>query len=190
MLCRTLPLILAFTLTACGVSSSPTATSTPTPDVQASNRRDTEIERQLRLRTKAAAEGDATAVAAAEQALDRLAAQAPPAVRGRSQDPFFRAVEEFAFKRAPLYVQQIVSGADHRLFARVNEDAFCLLAKGAREKAVTTVYTPMEARLRAAGVTDFVFVLTSLSAATPKERDALAIGEGGQVRLTPDGEAC
>ena len=192
MLRRIAVLIPALALVACGAETPPSPTPSPTRDAQTqAERRDTDIEKQLRARAKAAAADDRDAVSAAEKELDRLTDEAPPpAAQGGSEDPFFDQIKTFPFKQAPLYVQQIVSGADHRLFARVNEDAFCLLTPEAREDGASTVYAPMQARLRSAGVNDFEFWLTPLSSAMPRERDALAVGRDGSLRLTAAGHAC
>ena len=155
--------------------------------------RDASVERQLRAREDAATAGDRAGVARAERELDRLADQAPPDESGKAkpQDPYDRMIAAFRFKQAPLYVQQIESSSsDHRLFVRLNEDAFCLLTADARQAAAAAVYDPADRQLRSEGVDDFEFILVPLRLEDAEAKDALAIGRRGRMQLTRAGRAC
>ena len=131
-------------------------------------------------------------MARAERELDRLADAEPSENTGTSQaqDPYVRVLDDFRFKEAPLYVQQVESSSDHRLFVRVNRDAFCLNTVATRKEAATAVYERADTRLRRAGVRDFEFILVPLGEPAPNERDALAVGKAGRLRLTPTGRDC
>lgn len=198
-----------------GVPGTPIARSTPpstapTPDEQAdapfadekaenhqrptspADKVDESIEDTLEQRARAAQDGDRAAVARAQRRLDSLATQrasrpaSPPA-----KDLFERVIQTFSFKTAPLYVQQITSAdGGHRLFVSVNKQAFCLQRAEARRRAVETVYTPIDKKLRAAGVRDLDFVLVPLSETQPEVRRALARGRGGRVEMTRGRRGC
>lgn len=175
-------LLLAALLAGCGSAADKPDGASAEPDPE---QRDAEVERRLDERVQAAAGGDRAAVRTAERRLDELAAQTErPAAD--SEDPFLAQVQSFAFKRAPLYVQRIESSLDlHELVVRVNRDAFCLLAEPARLEAVTAVYGPADAALREAGVDDFELILAPLEDQVSPRADALALGRGGGVELTP-----
>ena len=101
-------------------------------------------------------------------------------------------LDDFHFKQAPLYVEAVSSSAegDHRLFVRVDRNAFCLMTTDARRAATDRVYAPADRKLRRDGVTDFEFILGPMRETGPTADEALAIGRRGQLRLTPRGRAC
>ena len=211
--CRTLAIVLALAgMSGCGSGSSPESRSAVTPgtsptvtaneddaesppaaedeDLRESERRDAEIERHIVERERAAAAGDRDAVARAERELDRLAEEDTETDRPSDDDPYTRVVLGFPFKQAPLYVQQTESSSDHRLFVRVNQDAFCLAKPNDRLKAAAAVYAPADRQLRRDGVRDFEFILVPMTDSNPTEDDALAVGVNAQLRLTPKGRDC
>ena len=101
-----------------------------------------------------------------------------------------RMLDEFRFKQAPLYVQQVTSSDDHRIYVSVNRDAFCLLRARARLAAAAKVYEPADRRLRKGGVEDFEFILVPVAGTAPTDDRALAIGKRGRLRLTERGRNC
>lgn len=122
--------------------------------------------------------------------LEQLAHTAP-VKKSSAHDPFQRMLDEFQFKRAPLFVRQVTSTAGgHRIYVGVDRAAFCLLAPDGRVAAVTGVYGPADRRLRAAGVTDLQFVVVPPSLKAASYASALAIGRRGAVRLTRRGQHC
>jgi len=136
--------------------------------------------------------GDRGGVARAERELDRLAEaeQEIETDSPGSEDPYMRVVLGLGFKQAPLYVQQSISSSDHRLFVRVNEDAFCLMGVDERWDAAAAVYGPADEQLRRDGVRDFEFILVPLTDTDPTEDEALALGRNGRLRLTAKGRDC
>lgn len=187
---------------ALGAAASGCADSTPAPAPrepaaqqaarQAEEQREVLVERQVEAMRDAAVRGDRTATARAQQELERLARSAPAQQPGSpADDPFERMLEEFAFKRAPLFAQQITSAeGSRRLYVGVDRAAFCLLTPAARRTAVEGAYRPVDARLRADGIDDLQFVVVPLIQTRPTQAQALAIGENRAVRLTRRGRGC
>lgn len=139
---------------------------------------------------KAARRKDLAGVRRAQREIER-AAGAKPSRTSAAREPFEREMEQFPYKRAPLFVQQTTQTQDsHRVFAGVDRATFCLQSRRARLAAVNATYGPIDRRLRAAGVKDFEFVVVPLSQTTSTARDALAIGRGGRARLTRRGGSC
>ena len=100
-------------------------------------------------------------------------------------------LDEFEFKRAPLFVQQITSSPEsHRVYLAVDRAAYCLLDRDTRRAVVDEVYGPEDRTLRAAGVTDLEFVVVALTGRAARFAQALAIGRDGVVRLTQRGRTC
>ena len=159
---------------------------------QQAARHDVAVQSEVNLMRRAAIRGDRGAVARAQATLERLAQTDPtPRRTSTEQDPFVRAVDDFAFKRAPLFVLQVrTTDASHRISAGVDRDAFCLMTPAARLAAVDGAYKPLEARLRRAGVRDLRFVVVALTQREPTAKQQLAIAERGIVRLTARGRAC
>jgi len=177
---------------ACG--SQPAAPERPALPAgqQAADDHDNAIERELAAMKRAANNRDPSAVGVAQRELERLAATDPtPAKASAAKDPFVRVFEEFGFKRAPLYVQQIsTTDGSHTVYAGVDRASFCLLTADARQAAVEGAYKPIDRRLRAAGVRDLRFVVVVLTQTTATSDQALAIGEHAGVRLTSRGRRC
>lgn len=131
-------------------------------------------------------------MAAAQRKLDALAPQASgPDERSPAADAYVRLVDDFKFKVAPLYVQQLQSSTkDHVLFASVDRAAFCLQTAAAKRDAIEAVYRPAERSLRADGIRDFELILVALTERSPRRANALAIGQRGRIRLTKRAERC
>lgn len=192
--------LAAATTASCGRSDSAstgptrTARATPSPQQIAAERRDREIDDVNSELGRASRERDRAAVALAERRLDALARTPAEqaAMRRPSEDAFNRALDTFRFKQAPLYAQQLVSEADdHRALAAVFREHFCLKAPDARSAAAQAVYGSLERRMRAAGITDFEFVVIPLtSTADLTTIRPLAIGRHGRLRLTRRGRSC
>jgi hypothetical protein len=116
---------------------------------------------------------------------------APPLMGPSPNDPFLRVDQSIRLRQAPLYVEQLISEIGrHRYFVGVNRAAFCKLTPEARERAVATVYHPVENILHGEGIYDVVFLFTPTTTGAPKVGDALAVGDRDGVRLTPAGRAC
>lgn len=193
---RRLTMIAAVTAVAAaasGCSDAPAPErSGPPADQQAGERRDLAVEQALAEMQAAARRGDRATVAGQQRELERLARGAPKSTTTSSaRDPFLRLLDDFEFKRAPLFAQQITSSPDrHRLYVGVDGPTYCLLALDTRRSVVEQVYGPAHRRLRAAGVNDFEFVLVALTERAARLEPALAIGRDGAVRLTQRGRAC
>ncbi len=183
--------VLLAVLGGCSDSSAPDppAQSDESQDVE---RRDEAIEGALAAMRAAALRGDRGAVTRHQEELERLADSDPQAgARSSAADPFERMLDEFEFKRAPLFVQQMTSSADsHRVYLGVDRPTYCLLAPDARRAVVEEVYSPAERTLRAAGVTDLEFVVVAMTGRAARLEQALAVGRRGVVRLTQRGRAC
>ncbi len=164
----------------------------PAVDQEAVDRRDREVERALTAMRAAALRNDRAAVERQQQELERLARSDPEAkAKSSARDPFERVLDDFEFKRAPLFVQQIMSSpGNHRVFVGVDRPTYCLLAPEARRSVVEQVYGPAERKLRAAGVTDLEFVVVPVTGRVATFKQALAVGRMGTVRLTQRGRAC
>jgi len=184
--------VIAVAASGCGSDPSAPTQPAPPPGRQAADARDNAVERQITEMHRAARAGDISAVGRAQRELERLAATDPgPATKSSASDPFTRVVEEFAFKRAPLFVQQIsTTESSHRLYAGVDRAAFCLLTPDARQAAVDGALEPIDRRLRAEGISDLQFVVVALTRTAATMDRALAIGRRGSVRLTQRGRAC
>jgi hypothetical protein len=158
----------------------------------AASRQERAVASELSTMHRAAVRGDRAALAQSQRTLERLAQTDPrPARTSTETDPFARALEAFAFKRAPLFVQQIRStDASHRMTAGVDRAAFCLLTPGARQAAVRGAYEPLVRRLRGDGIRDLKFVVVALTQREPTAKQELAIAERGTVKLTARGRAC
>ncbi len=141
---------------------------------------------------RAAIRADRAALARSQRNLERLAETDPtPAKRSTAGDPFRRAIDEFAFKRAPLFVLQVrTTGGNHRISAGVDRSAFCLMTPAARAAAVRAAYDPLDRRLRTDGVGDLRFVVVALTQREPTAKQELAIAASGSVRLTTRGRTC
>jgi hypothetical protein len=151
---------------------------------------DVAIDDGLIAMREAARRKDLAGVRRAQREIER-AAGSRPSRASAAKDPFERELEQFAYKRAPLFVQQTTQTQDsHVVFAGVDRATFCLQSPAARLAAVNGTYRPVDRRLRAAGVKDFEFVVVSLSQTASTIGDALAIGRGGQARLTRRGRSC
>lgn len=183
--------MLLAVLGGCSDSSAPDppAQSDDSQDVE---RRDEAIEGALAAMRAAALRGDRGAVTRHQEELERLADSDPQAgARSSSADPFERMLDEFEFKRAPLFVQQITSSPDsHRVYLGVGRPTYCLLAPDARRAVVEEVYSPADEALRAAGVTDLEFVVVPMTERAARLEQALATGRRGVVRLPQRGRAC
>lgn len=106
------------------------------------------------------------------------------------ETPFERAVHKLPVRKPPLYVEQyIVTGEGHKVFTGVNEKRFCRQSAAKRQAAVSSFYRAADRSLRAAGVKDFVQVVTPL-AATADNLPALATGRAGKVSLSRRGRSC
>lgn len=172
--------------------SPPDAAPSDEPNQQAEEQHDVLVERQLEAMHSAAVRGDRSATARAQQELERLARSAPTQQPSSSaDDPFQRMLDEFAFKRAPLFAQQVTSAeGSRRLYVGVDRAAFCLLTPDARRTAVERAYQPVDERLRADGIDDLQFVVVPLTQSRPTQAQGLAIGEDRAVRLTRRGRGC
>lgn len=183
--------VLLAVLGGCSDSSAPdrSAQSGESQDIE---RRDEAVEGALAAMRAAALRGDRGAVARHQQELARLADGDPQAAaRSSAADPFERMLDEFEFKRAPLFVQQITSSPDsRRVYLGVDRPTYCLLAHEARRAVVDDVYGPAERTLRAAGVTDLEFVVVPMTGRAARFAQALAVARRGVVRLTQRGRAC
>lgn len=159
---------------------------------EAVDRHDRAVSREVTAMQRAAIRADRAALARSQRNLERLAETDPtPAERSTAKDPFRRAIDEFAFKRAPLFVLQLRStDGSHRITAGVDHHAFCLMTPAAREAAVRGVYQPFDRRLRRDGVSDLRFVVVALTQREPTAKQALAIAENETVRLTTRGRTC
>lgn len=105
------------------------------------------------------------------------------------QTPFERAVYKLPVRKPPLYVEQYITGEGHKLYTGVDEKRFCRLSVAKRQAAVSSFYRAAYRSLRAAGVKDFVQVVTP-PAATAENLPALATGEAGKVSLSRRGRSC
>ena len=105
------------------------------------------------------------------------------------ETPFERAVVKLPVRRPPLYVEQYITGDDHKVYTAVDEKRFCKMTAARREAAVTSFYKAADRSLRRAGVKDFVQVVTPL-ATTTEELPALATGRAGKVSLSRRGRGC
>lgn len=157
--------------------------------------RDIQIDTANAQLERAAEAKDRSGVAQAQRRLDALAGaerkQHSDEVPEPEPDPFQAVLEDFRFKQGPLYVQQIdTSGGDHRAYVAVIAAQFCLSTPEARLDAARAVYAPLDRRMRAANIKNFEFVVVPTSETEKKLADALAIGRGGQLRLTARGRAC
>lgn len=161
-------------------------------DQQERERRDRAVERALAAMRAAALQGDRTAVVRQQQQLERLARTDPrSATTSSARDPFQRLLDDFEFKRAPLFVQQITSSpGSHRVYVGVDRATYCLLAQDARQSVVEEVYGPAEREQRVAGVTDLEFVVVPVTGRVATFEQALAVGRRGSVRLTQGGRTC
>lgn len=161
-------------------------------DEQAADRHDRDVARAVTAMQRAAIRGDRAALARAQSNLERLAETDPtPAKRSTASDPFQRAIEEFAFKRAPLFVLQVrTTDGSHRITAGVDRSAFCLMTPVARQAAVRGAYDPLDRRLRTDGVGNLRFVVVALTQREPTAKQELAIAASGTVRLTTRGRTC
>lgn len=176
----------------CGDSKPVNPPARAADSQEANERHDQAVERALGAMHTAALQGDRGAVARQQQELQRLARADPrPAATSSAEDPFQRMLDDFEFKRAPLFVQQITSSPDrHRIFVGVDRATYCLLAPAARRSAVEDVYGPADRALRAAGVTDLEFVVVPVTGRVAMFGQAFAVGRAKTVRLTQRGRAC
>ena len=160
-------------------------------DEQAADRHDRAVTRAETAMHRAAVRGDRTALADAKRNLEQLAQTDPtPPRTSTEKDPFRRAIDEFAFKRAPLFALQTrTTDGSHRVTVGVDRDAFCLITPAARLTAVRGAYNALERRLRSDGVSDLEFVVVVLTQREPTAKQELAIGQRGSVHLTPRGRA-
>ena len=179
---------------ACGSDAGRPAPSPATVAVDrpAVERHDSLVDDALRAMRQAALAGDRLGVDRAQQQLEQLAQTDPaPKTPSTARDPYERAMDDFAFKRAPLYVQQISTTAgSHRVYVGVDRAAFCLLTSTARLAAIRGVYAPLDRRLRSAGVSDLEFVVVPLTRTAATIERALAVGRSGAIRLTARGRKC
>jgi uncharacterized protein YjeT (DUF2065 family) len=185
--------VAAVAAAASGCSDAPAPERSGQPvDQKEGERRDLAVEQVLAEMQAAARRGDRATVAGQQRELERLARGAPKSTTTSSaRDPFQRLLDDFEFKRAPLFAQQITSAPDrHRLYVGVDGPTYCLLAPDARRSVVEQVYEPADRTLRAAGVTDLEFVLVALTERAARLEQALAIGRDGALRLTQRGRAC
>ena len=161
-------------------------------DEQATDRHDRAVTRAVTAMHRAAMRGDRAALADAQRTLEQLARTEPtPPRTSTEKDPLRRAIDDFAFKRAPLFALQIrTTDGSHRVTVGVDRDAFCLITPAARLTAVRGAYTALERQLRSDGVSDLVFVVVVLTQREPTAKQELAIGQRGSVRLTPRGRSC
>ena len=161
-------------------------------DERAADRHDRAVTREVAAMQRAALRADRSALARAQRNLERLAETDPkPAKRSTARDPFQRAIEEFDFKRAPLFVLQVrTTDGSHRMTAGVDRPAFCLMTPAAREAAVRAAYDPLDRRLRTDGVSDLRFVVVALTQREPTAKQELAVAASGTVRLTTRGRTC
>lgn len=156
----------------------------------AQERRDESVDHAIGSMHAAALKHDRGAVSKAQDELERLARMGPVKTSS-AHDPFRRMLDEFAFKRAPLFVLQVTSSRDdHLIYVGVDRAAFCLLTPDARKAAVRDVYRPADRRLRRAGVSDLEFVVVPVTQKAATYVSALAVGRRGSVRLTRRGQAC
>lgn len=155
-------------------------------------RQDSLVDDALRAMHQAAVAGDRPGVDRAWQQLEQLARSDPaPKAPSTAADPYERAMDDFAFKRAPLYVQQIsTTDGSHRVYAGVDRAAFCLLTTDARLAAVRGAYAPLDRRLRSAGVDDLQFVVVPLTRQEATLDRAFAVGRRATIRLTARGRRC
>ncbi len=179
---------------ACGSAAGRPAPlpATVTRDLPTAERHDSLVDDALRAMHHAAVAGDRLGVDRAQQQLQHLARSDPaPTTPSTAGDPYERAMDDFAFKRAPLYVQQISTTAgSHRVYVGVDRAAFCLWTAEARVAAVRGVYAPLDRRLRAAGVSDLQFVVVALTRTEATLEGALAVGRRETIRLTARGRRC
>jgi len=184
----------------CGQSSGgarSTSASSPGQSAQqiASEKHDNDAQRANDDLARAARAKDRAAVGRAQRKLDELARSDPsPAVDAAgppSTDQYRNVIDGFAFKQAPLYVQQITtSDSDHDAFVAVIVEQFCLSTIDVRTKAANSVYEQLDARLRKAQITDLAFIVVPVTQTAPTRGQALAIGRGGHLRLTKRGRTC
>lgn len=162
---------------------------------RAGDERDIEIDSVNAQLERAAKAKDRAGVAQSQRRLDALASaerehpgdEAPES----DPDPYQAVLEDLRFKQGPLYVQQIdTSGGDRRAYIAVIGAQFCLSTPEARLDAARAVYAPLARRMRAANIENFEFVVVPTSETEKKLADALAIGRGGQLRLTARGRDC
>lgn len=166
----------------------------PDSDRDADDQRGNAVDRANDQLTRAAHAKDRRAVARAQRKLDELARTDTTTGSPAALSVYQQALGAFKFKQAPLYAQQLLSSDvndDHRAYAGVMEDLFCLSSTKTREGAATAVYAPLEQRMRKAGITDFALIIVAVAQrANPQESQALAIGRHGQLRLTKRGQTC
>jgi hypothetical protein len=181
-------------VTGCGSSPTPPAPASVTAPArqQAIDDHDSSVDRELAAMHQAAVAGNPIAVTGTQQRLERLAHTDPaPNAKSSAHDPFERMVDDIAFKRAPLFIQQVTTTArDHRVYVSVDRPTFCLMTPEARRDAVQRAYGPTDRRLRADGVTDLQYVVVGLSPTGAAFDRALAVRERGRVRLTGRGRRC
>jgi hypothetical protein len=177
---------------ACGSEPAAPSATTPAGSRESEEAHDNAVEAELDAMQSAARRGDRPGVGRAQRELERLHAADPSAPKkSAADDPFERAFDEFPFKRAPLFVQQITqTQGSHRVFAGIDRTTFCLLTIEARIAAVEGAYGPIERRLRADRIDDLEFVVVPQRQTAPTIDDALAIGRDGSARLTRDGRGC
>ncbi len=196
--------LVAVVATGCGSGEPPDTaaradgaaqTSPKSATQRAADERDIEVDRVNAQLERAAKAKDRSGVVQAQRRLDALAS----AERGQRSDeepepdpdPYQAVLQDFGFKQGPLYVQQIdTSGGDRRAYVAVIAAQFCLSTPEARLDASRAVYAPLDRRMRAAHIKNFEFVVVPASETEKKLADALAIGRGGQLRLTARGRAC
>lgn len=189
VLCLGAVCVLLASASGCGGDTQAPGNTRPGGVQQAIARHDLAVDSALSTMHNAAVKGDRGGVAAAQRELEQLAQTDPtPAGTSTDTDPFRRVIDEIAFKRAPLFIQQIAtSDGSHRVYAGVDRGAFCLLTPASRRAAVADVYLPIERRMRARRITDWQLVVVRLTSTAPTATDALAIGRRRDIRLAKGG---
>ena len=103
------------------------------------------------------------------------------------ETPFEKLTERLPVRRPPLFVEQYITGDDHKVYTAVDEKRFlCKRAPGERKRAVAAFFEAADRLLRSGGVDDLVLVVTPVS--TSVERlPALATARQGSITLTARG---
>lgn len=110
--------------------------------------------------------------------------------RGFRETPFERLVGRLPVREPPLYVEQYITTQNsHTVYTAVDPKRFfCGRTTARRKAAVSAFYRDAEKPFRAAGIDDFVQVVTPL-AETTESLPALAVARKGSVSLTRRGRA-
>lgn len=103
------------------------------------------------------------------------------------ETPFEKLTSQLPVRKAPLYVEQYITGEGHKVYTAVDEKRFlCRMTVAQRKKAVASFFQAADKLMRSGGTDDFVQVVTPLSADIER-LPALATARKGSVTLTARG---